>query len=228
MRRALLPLLLLSSLSVAGFQAQTADTYTLVHKHTLGELQAITMKIEGKFGEVNFVSTVDLSQKVTEVAEDGGYTVEITSGDTKTTVNGEEVPADDSDEPKTKTQKYDAKGKRILAEGEEETDEGPIGSAFDYEPKAPVKIGDTWKPEKTKADGPEPLDWTLTGKEELGGKEVLVIEGKGTGENGEMIVSKVWLDPITFIARKASATVRGIKQEGSDEGEMTISIEEKA
>lgn len=232
MRRAFLPLLILASVGVApnalSRGVRVDDTFALVHKRVAGETQSVTMKIEGKFAEMAFSSTTDLAMKVTEVAEDGGYTIETTAGDTKTVVNGQEMPADSDDStPKVRTSKYDAKGKEIKEAGDEDEDEDdPTDLAFDYEPSAPVKIGESWTPEKKgKTD---PLVWTLTGKEELNGKEVLVVEGKGKGPNDEKIESKVWVDPVTFIGRKATATISGIKQEEGSDGEMTISIEEKA
>lgn len=227
MRRALLPLLAIASLAAFGFRSLPDDSYSLVHKHVLNETQAVTMKIEGKFGDMNFVSTVDLAQKVTEVAEDGGYTVEVTSGDTKATVNGESVDTGDSGSPNTKTVKYDAKGKEIKSATDEKKEKDATDIAFDYEPKAPVKIGESWTPEKEDEGDPDPLEWTLTGKETVDGKELLVVEGKGKGPDDATVESKIWLDPVSFIARKATSTIRGLKQEDDTEGEMTITIEEK-
>ena len=228
MRRALLPVLFLSALAATGFRAPGAleDTYSLIHKHTLGEVQTVTMKLEGKFEDFSLISLATLSQKVTEVAADGGYTVEITTSDEKTTVNGEDVP-DDGEATPVKTQKYDSKGNLIKDGSEEESEDSAIDVAFEYEPKAPVKMGETWTPEKEEGE-PQPIDWTLTGKEEVDGKELLVIEGKGKGPEDETIESKVWVDPVTFIARKAVAVIKGLKTDGGPEGEMNITIEEKA
>lgn len=224
MRRALLPILLLTSLSLAGFQ--TPETYTLVHKNAVGDTQKVELKVEQKFSQGVIEQTVNLASKVTEVAADGSYTVEITATDPKVTFNGEAQEIE-AGEPKVQTQKYDAKG-RLIRDAGEEAERTPMDIIFEFEPTAPVKIGDKWTPEKREGE-PQPLEWTLIGKEKVGEAEFLVVEGKGKGPKDEAVESKLWLDPVSFIARRAKSSIKGIKTpDGSEEIEMNVSFEEKA
>ncbi len=216
MRRAALPLLAL--LATAALAAQATDAYALRHKPVKGEEQTISLKVDGKFGEVALVSEAEITSKITEVAADGGYTEEQTSKTTKLQVNGQDGPLEDA---KTKTLKYDAKGHEL--DPEEDNGAGAVFAlAFDYEADAPVKIGEKYRPEKSKPSGPEPLEWTLVGKERLGDADVLHLSAKGKGPKEETVESDIYLDPATFLLQKGVAKIGGVVQEGAGTGDFTI------
>lgn len=220
MRSALLPILILTALGTTGFRSE--DTYSLISKPQLGETRAFVIRSESKFVDMKIVATGAISQRVTEVGEDGSYSVEISTGELRIAINDEAVP-EDPDAPTTRTQRFDPSGNFIYEEG---IDESSADIAYRFAPKNPVKIGETWRPEGGEGKL-QPLEWTLIGKEELGGKTAFVLEGKGKGFKQETISSKVWIDPLTFRTRKATTTILNIQNETLGIGEQVTVQEEK-
>lgn len=201
-----------------------AEAYALRHTPVKGEARTLLLKIEGEIAEVPLVSEATIASKVTEVADDGGYTEEQTTTTTKFSINGEEGELEPAT---TKTIKYDARGHEIDAKetlGETEA----FGLAFDYEADKPVEIGGEYRPSKPKASDPDRLEWTLVGKEDLNGKPVLHLKADGTGPKGAKIVSDVYLDPATSLLVKGVAKITGLEQEGvPGTGSFTITIAAK-
>jgi hypothetical protein len=160
--------------ALSGFRAD--DTYTLRQKYKKDEVQIYVANLNITAEDSVVEMEMKTSYKVLGVEEDGAYELEETllSGTFK--FNGEEH-AMEKGEPKAN--KYDKVGTKIKKDGEEE-EEDPVSDAiddvFEYEPKEPVKVGDTWKHEGNYGV----MTLTLDGREKVEDVDCLKITLKGT------------------------------------------------
>jgi hypothetical protein len=176
--------LVLAVSALSGFK--TEDTFTLRQKYTKGDVQVYTASINISEDSSEILMEMKTSYKVLGVEDDGAYELEETllSGTFK--FNGEEHAMDKGVPESTK---YDKDGKKVIKEGEEE-EEDPISDAIDdvfgYEPKAAVKIGESWKHDGKFGE----MTLTLEGKEMVESVNCLKISLKGTmdkkGANGDV------------------------------------------
>ena len=216
-----IPLIAVAVLT-AGFGAE--PPHSLVQKRTVGEEEVFALRYQSKSSLMGMTISGDHVQRVTKVEDDGGFTLQITARNLKAEVDGQEMPPyDPSELDEPEFWKYDAQGNFV---DEEQEDSGASWDlALRFGPEHPVRVGESWTP-PGKVGGVEGLTWTLVGPEELDGTSALRLDGKGKGQHGGAIESKVWLDPGTFALRKAEWSERELEIEG-ETGEHTASLVRK-
>ena len=166
--------LVLAIFALSGFRSE--DMYLLKQKYAKDDVAIYQANLNISAEDSEVAIEMKNSYKVLSVESDGAYEVEETllSGTMK--FNGEEH-AMDKGEPKAN--KYDKNGKKIKKEGDDEDDNDPVSQViddvFDYEPKAAVKVGETW----TREGDYGTMTLTLEGKEKVGDVDCLKVTLKG-------------------------------------------------
>ncbi len=166
--------LVLAISAISGFRSD--DTFSLKHKVTKDEVLVSQRTINISAEDSEIMMDMKTKEKVLRVEEDGAYEIEesLLSGTLK--FNGEEQ-AMEKGEPKAT--KYDKDGKEIKKEGSTDEEADPVADVLndvlDFEPKEPVKVGETWK-----HDGEfGVMEMTLEGREKVGEVDCLKVTVKG-------------------------------------------------
>ena len=166
--------LVLAISAVSGFKYD--DTFSLKQKFKKDDVQIYQANLNISAEDSEVAIEMKNSYKVLSVEDDGAYEVEETllSGTFK--FNGEEH-AMEKGEPKAS--KFDKEGKKVKKADDEDSNDPVsllVDDVFEYEPKAAVKIGETWKREGDFGT----MTLTLEGKEKVGDVDCLKITLKGT------------------------------------------------
>jgi hypothetical protein len=211
-------------LSISGVSMQE-ETYSLRYKvlpddifhykSNLGmEFEGMKVSVENKF-----------RVKVLKVEEDGSYEIEETVLEGLAKFNGEEQAMEASEPKKVK---IGADGKRVKEEGDEDEDDLVsllLATAVDFEPKAAVKIGDSWDIPGKVCEG----KFKLAGKEERASVPCLKIEmiGKVVSDGGAGdVTGTVFLRAKDFKLIASELQVENFKQDPeSPSGKFTFKAE---
>ena len=160
--------------ALSGFKSD--DTFSLKQTYKKDDVAIFMQSLHISAEDSEVEMEMKTQDKVLNVADDGAYEIEETllSGTFK--FNGEEQ-AMEKREPKSS--KYDKEGKKVKIEGENDEQNDPIAlvieDVFDYEPKAAVKVGETWKHEGDYGT----MTLTLEAKEKVGDIDCLKVTVKG-------------------------------------------------
>ena len=161
--------------ALSGFKSD--DTFSLKQTYKKDDVAIFMQSLHISAEDSEVEMEMKTQDKVLNVADDGAYEIEETLLSGMYKYNGEEH-AMEKGEPKAS--KYDKDGKKVKKEGEDdESDNDPVvlvvEDVFDYEPKAAVKVGDTWKHEGEYGT----MTLTLEAKEKVGDIDCLKITVKG-------------------------------------------------
>lgn len=124
-------------------QEQTFDFKT---KQIVGRETVVSNILSIESSQVNVEIKVENKTKVLTVESDGAYSVELTVLGGSQTANGQtsEIPAQEA-----RTFKYDKDGEMVVSENDPPLPANPFTALGELltkiEPKAPVKIGDSWE-----------------------------------------------------------------------------------
>lgn len=170
-------------------------TYTLNWKPVAGQEIDYGLSAQISSAGVTVEFLTDFHLKITKVEADGGYTTESKRGSTRMVTNGQEqtLPSTDDDE-KVRIEKFDAKGKKI---SEEDNEDGEIDDmtailkkTTDFDaPDKPVKKGDKWQ-KVVKADPAKnvkaaTLDYEVLGESKIGTFDVVKVAVKYKQTEGD-------------------------------------------
>jgi hypothetical protein len=209
-------ILLLASTAMATQDAKVA----LREIHKVGDESSYLYDMKYEVDSTTVKVSLTWKSEITKVEADGAYEARETVLEGLMNFNGEEqtMPAS---EPETK--KYDKDGNEIKekTDGDEPDDDlNPMSASFDfldYEPKAPVKIGETWEGSSKIAK----VTYTLVGAEKIGEIDCWKIGVKGTmskeGTSGEG-TGEVFLRKTDFSLEKGTINIENAKFDNEGQG----------
>jgi len=209
------------SATLAAF-APAQEEFNLKMQVKEGDTYKYRFTMELTFGDQSAVITMSMTNKVVKVDTDGNIVIESTSGEGSVKFGDQEMPLPPS--PTTKTT-YKPNGMPVKVEGGDNPN-SPLRMArltSGVFADKPVKIGDKWSVE-SKPEGNTPglkAEYELVGKERVNDIETLKIKltVKEVGEKVEggasTMSGHIWLDPLTGMLVRMTATVKGLPAEGA-------------
>jgi len=186
-------LALLAVTAVAGLQ----DTYTLKRKPAVGETSKYRIKAEIDISGQTAVFTALSQEKIIAVGAEGGYTQETSQLEGKVSIAGQEIEVPDQG---ASTTVFGPSGDIVEIRGTNVTPSayrmGTLNNFF--EPKAPIKVGDTWtheiKEDTSKGILAATAEFKLLAVEQVDGADALKIEGKVKEKTGGAAAEyTIWL-----------------------------------
>lgn len=166
---------LIAVVALSGFKSD--ETFTLKQKYKKDDVATYHQTFNASAEDSEFSVDMKNRFKVLSVEEDGAYEVEETMLEGTFKVNGDEMPMEKGD---PKVRKFDKEGKEVKKADDEEDEDDPVSKivedVFDYEPKNPVKIGETWDIDSEFTT----IHAKLEGKEKVGDVECFKITIQAT------------------------------------------------
>lgn len=214
-----------ASLFLLAFQD---TTYSLKEKPVMGAESSYKVNMQMEMSDIKVIIDYETAAKITKVEDDGAYEVESKMTNTKTTFNGEEVAGEDT----TETTKYNKDGEEVKDSNAEEDEPDPFSEAVNavlkYEPKAPVKVGDSW--DRETEFGIVVLKLTGTRKED--GVDVLVVSSSGHFDKKDVTAEFKGIHLLRtndFSLQKSEMSISNAKFDAESEaGKVEIKIERKS
>jgi|GEM_PF-3235722 len=233
MNRTAQRLFIVLGLAIAAF-ALAQDTFTLKRVAKEGEVLKYTLSADADFGGQKINISGIITDTITKVEADGGYSVESVQSDTKIKFGDQEMPMDQESKQVTK---FSPTGLVLELKGEQ-TDPGSYRMAnmnVLLTPPSNVKVGDKWSWE-AKADGKtgslaSKTDYEVLGVEKVSGVDTVKISMTFTETEGSEKASMkatAWIEAANGALYKVEADVQDAPIAGAPGPvDMVLKLERK-
>lgn len=206
------------------------ERFSLAYRPVVGEVTKSNVSVAYKTGGPALEVKYELSSEVLKIEKDGSYLAKVGIASTRIKQEGKPEVRNEASAEWEAT--YNARGEQLpFEDAEEAEDDTPLADlmrlAVGYEPKVPVKLGETWTPQMDERLNLYPLKYTLVGAAPYEGRTELTLEGRGPGRDGANVKTNVWLDSVTFVRRKAIVRITETPTETGNDGEIVITIDSK-
>lgn len=206
--------------------------YSLIWHPTSGEVFNQDLRLELHVEDEDILFTASLTTKVDRVEADGSYQLNTTSEKGRIVIGSKELP---ESEGMQSVEKYDAKGRRLSLQRNDEDDFGSFLSTVTefYPPERPIEFGSKWSHQiPQNAQHRVPLaftDYTLVGEEGGNLRVDFKYEELFNGADAPSAEGQFYLDPKTFALNGYSAVARNVRMdEETPPGTMVITLRRSA